>query len=124
MAHYDIDHTAHILSAACITGGDRTRVSVDTLVKMAGDSFNVSVNYREINRHGTFIGEPYFLRLLSLFGKTEAEFQAVISSHSRTRVDECDACLTGQMVIDISRFHFCYSCLFCPPFYITRYKTQ
>ena len=29
-------------------------------------------------------------------------------------VDEGDACLIGQTVIDISRFHFCYSCLFCP----------
>ena len=27
-------------------------------------------------------------------------------------VDEGDACLIGLTVIDISRFHFCYSCLF------------
>ena len=39
-------------------------------------------------------------------------------------VDEGDACLIGQMVIDISRFHFCYLCLFCPLFNITRFKTQ
>ena len=39
-------------------------------------------------------------------------------------VDEGDACLIGQTVIDISRFHFCYLCLFCPLFNITRFKTQ
>ena len=32
-------------------------------------------------------------------------------------VDEGDACLIGQTVIDISRFHFRYSCLFCPPLF-------
>ena len=49
-----------------ITGGERTRVSADTLVKMAEDSFIDSVNYRQIYRHGAFIGDPYFLGLLSL----------------------------------------------------------
>ena len=39
-------------------------------------------------------------------------------------VDEGDACLIGQTVIDISRFHVCCSCLFCPLFNITRFKTQ
>ena len=40
-------------------------------------------------------------------------------------VDEGDACLIGQTVIDISRFHFCYSCLFCPTlFNITIFNTQ
>ena len=39
-------------------------------------------------------------------------------------VDEGDACLIGQTVIDISRFHFCYSCLFYPRANITRFKTQ
>ena len=40
------------------TGGERTRVSAGTLVKMAEDSFIASVNYRQIYRHGTFIGNP------------------------------------------------------------------
>ena len=40
-------------------------------------------------------------------------------------VDEDDACWIVQTVIDISRFHFCYSCLFCPPlFNITRFNIQ
>ena len=40
-------------------------------------------------------------------------------------VDEGDACLICQTVIDISRFHFSYSCLFCLPLSnITRFKTQ
>ena len=49
-----------------VTGGERTRVSADTLVKMAEDSFIASVNYRQIWGHCAFIGDPYFLRLLSL----------------------------------------------------------
>ena len=39
-------------------------------------------------------------------------------------VHEGDACLIGLTVIDISRFHFCYSCLFCPLFIIIRFKAQ
>ena len=48
------------------TGGERTRVSANTLVKMTEDSFIASVNYRQIYRYGAFIGDPYFLRLLPL----------------------------------------------------------
>ena len=40
------------------------------------------------------------------------------------KVDEGDACLIGHMVIDLSCFHFCYSCLFCPLFNIIRFKIQ
>ena len=47
-------------------GGERTRVSTDTLVKMAEDSFIASISYRQIYSHGAFIGDPYFLRLLKL----------------------------------------------------------
>ena len=39
-------------------------------------------------------------------------------------VDEGDACLIAQAVIDKPRFHFCYSCLFRPLFNITRFTTQ
>ena len=39
-------------------------------------------------------------------------------------VDGGDACLIGQTVVDISPFHFCYSCLFCLLFNITRFRTQ
>ena len=39
-------------------------------------------------------------------------------------VDEGDACLIGQVVIEMSGFHFCFSCHFCPLFNITRFKTQ
>ena len=40
-------------------------------------------------------------------------------------VDEGDACLTGQTVIDISRFLYCYLWLFClPPFNITTNQTN
>ena len=52
------------------TMGERTRVSADTLVKMAEDSFIASVNYRQFYRHGAFIGDPYFLRLLPLVWET------------------------------------------------------
>ena len=48
------------------TGGERTRVSADTLVKMAEDSFAASVKNRQINRHGAFTRDPYILRLFSL----------------------------------------------------------
>ena len=39
-------------------------------------------------------------------------------------VAEGDACLIGQTVIDISRFHFCNPFLFCLLFNITRFCTQ
>ena len=54
-----------------VTGGERTRVSADTLVKIAEDSFIASVNYRQIYRHG-----------VAGIRNTEAEFQVVIGFHS------------------------------------------
>ena len=56
-------------------------MSADTLVKMAEDSFIASVNYRQIDRRGAFIGDPYFLGLLPLVWGTQAEFQVIIGSH-------------------------------------------
>ena len=78
--------------------GVSTRVSADTLVKMAEDFFIALVNYRQINRHGAFIGDPYFLRLLSLvWGTLRGSFkslQAVIQPWfqlEKLRGDEGDA---------------------------------
>ena len=72
-ARYPTDdwHLAYMFSLVYFsvdvcTGGERTRVSADTLVKMAEDSFIASASYRQIYRHCAFIGDPYLLRLLSL----------------------------------------------------------
>ena len=39
-------------------------------------------------------------------------------------MDEDDAWLISQTVINISRFHFCYSCLFVPCSILSDFKTQ
>ena len=137
-----------------ITGGERTRVSADTLVKMALSSPRLVT--------GKLTDTAHLLETHTSWGycRWYEEHWGGVSSRDRqsfncnfnlkrcvvTRVmhisvfpmsrvtvfhvegdatvDEGDACLIGQTVIDISRFHFCYSCLLCPLFNITRFKTQ
>ena len=144
------------IGVAMTTGGERTRVSADTLVKMAEDSFIASVSYRQIYRHSAFIGthtswgyfrwyEPHWRGVSSRdrqsFSRDSNSKSCVVMRVMRislfpvskvtvfrvegdAAVDEGDACLIGRTVIDTSRFHFCYSCLFGPLVNITRFKTQ
>ena len=71
------------LKKAHTTGGECTRVSADTLVKMADNYFVASASYRQIYRHCAFRGDPSFLRLLSLAWDTLGrKFQVVVGCHS------------------------------------------
>ena len=124
-----------------ITGGERTRVSADTLVKMAEEYFAASANLQTLRIYW----KPILLEIIVAgMRHTEAEFQVAIDSHSAViptwkvawwrgwctfQFSRCRGWLffmsrvsprwtrvtPGQTVIAISRFHFCYSCFFLSP---------
>ena len=108
------------------TGGERTRVSADTLVKMAEDSFIASVNYHTYWGYCRWYEEHWgggLSRDRQSFSRNSNLKSCVVTRvvhisvflvsrvtvfhvEGDATVDEGDACLIGQTVIDISRFHF------------------
>ena len=97
---------------ASVNGGERTRVSADTLVKMVDNYFVASESYRQIYRHSAFCGDPSSLRLLLLTWET-----------LRQRFKSCKAVIQAEShpeksCGDEGYAHFCFpgaegDCLRC-----------